>query len=944
MVVNTGVGYPRSPMATDYYAVATRDRRKLENILEGQPTVGTDLDPVTLVGQLQERVKLQEDESGRLLWRGTAGGHLQVTVARRMLQVSCSSDEDPLLLERFQELLRALQDSGLHVWDPRRKSWLPGDTEETRWWGLIEAKDTAVELRREALEKLGDRLFEKKRYAQAIPLMEEALALRPVLSRMSRLAMALDQLPNPDHERRIALLLASSATNPWWGDYRNASIAAEKLGDLDRAIAFEIFAWRTMPDKKAPTRLVRLLRQGGSAEASLAFARDIFRHIGEDDPWSWQQLISALGASNDSAEGLAVARKAEARHPGQCTRDLSTMLDQHARSLADQGQARAGRELVDEMVALASNATNHHRAGNFYFYRLHDDLRGLEHYRRGLALVPADPFLQASLGILRYRRREYEQAEELLRQAFEADPSYGYRGFHYANCLLERRRFVQAEEVAFLSIELSSQPVEGLHLLGHLYHPVGLLEDASQAFQAAVRCNPGFTKLHHDLFRVALDRGDVEAARGHLEDGLRHDPSCKHCSIGFIELALHLGQIEEAERLLATMREKDPENTDLLELAGRCSAAGQNLEVAEKYLRGVTRARPFHDGAWLELGKVLLARGRRQEAIQALETSLQQNGNLDRTRFEVLETALRDAGDPRATEVGSLRAAFDAELAAGRAAVQGFSKAPRWKSPAQAASPRAPMPADRTDMAFEQAVLLLELLALTPEMQAAIEREEHGLDLSAMRQRLHYITLLDPTGSGPQVLPYRARMRGLRWGEQLIEQLEIDTRRLRGAGVRLFATSPAWLPRRIACELDPLRLCLPLLGHRPPAYSILDLVDCAHQFPTFEEEMKRLDRWEETVWLRCENNDMHALPAPQLPLPRLRVAGFAGNQLSAIPPALATCKTLEVVDLSRNPISKLPADLSRLRHLRYLDLTRTSLSVSQIHKLRTELPDCHVKS
>lgn len=421
------------------------------------------------------------------------------------------------------------------------------------------------------------------------------------------------------------------------------------------------------------------LPQSEKKGASVASARDMLLRLGDGNELAWKQLISALAASGEVAEGLKAARQAEAALPGKFIGALCIMLERRAREFDDQERPDEGRALIDEMIERFPTAVNHHRAGNYYFLRLHDDHKGFEHYQRCLALAPVNPWIQASLGVLLYRRGEHAEAADLLRAAFTADPSDSFRAFHCANCLLEMRQGGEAEQVAFTSIERAARPTDALHLLGHLYHDLGRLDDALAAFRATLLCSPGMTKLHYDLFKLEMDRGDVDAARAHLDQGLASNPACRDCQAGRVELALHTGRFDEAKRLLDDARSQAPRDIQFQKLAALCAAAAGDLDSAEQQLREVVRARPFHDTAWFELGQILERAGRRRDAIEALEESLRRNANHDLKRVDLLEALLREVGDARATEIASRRATIVAELSAARAALRGFSQVPPWK-------------------------------------------------------------------------------------------------------------------------------------------------------------------------------------------------------------------------------------------------------------------------
>jgi hypothetical protein len=115
---------------------------------------------------------------------------------------------------------------------------------------------------------------------------------------------------------------------------------------------------------------------------------------------------------------------------------------------------------------------------------------------------------------------------------------------------------------------------------------------------------------------------EVTAAVQRYRQALRVDPNDKDANIGLGNLLFDSGQYEKAIDHYSKALEKDPRNADVrVDRAIAYHSLGQDPKAKEEMLR-VTRERPDHPNAWLNLGVVSAGTGDNATAIRAWEEYL----------------------------------------------------------------------------------------------------------------------------------------------------------------------------------------------------------------------------------------------------------------------------------------------------------------------------------
>ncbi len=194
-----------------------------------------------------------------------------------------------------------------------------------------------------------------------------------------------------------------------------------------------------------------------------------------------------------------------------------------------------------------------------------------------------------------FMRNDYEEAFRFLTQALDQNPEYA---------------------------DLYS-------MIGVIYHDKGRFGEAVKCFSKALEINPGYTEAKINLMILLQDIGRFDKAGNvlrHIQNSSDSfaqspDPTAKnklanlHAVTGdmYLMLDLHDSAIREYEEALshragfADIR---------LKLAKAYKDSGQ-YEISEVQCRACLKARPDYIDARIFLGAVLMAQGRRTQAIDA---------------------------------------------------------------------------------------------------------------------------------------------------------------------------------------------------------------------------------------------------------------------------------------------------------------------------------------
>ena len=160
---------------------------------------------------------------------------------------------------------------------------------------------------------------------------------------------------------------------------------------------------------------------------------------------------------------------------------------------------------------------------------------------------------------------------------------------------------------------------------------------------------PRSAPLHIELGWVALERKQIPAARAAFEDALRHAPGSLDAQSGLIATHLAGKDMNAARAQVAAWRKAAPANRSLDTLAARVELAAGKPEEAERILKAVVAADASHLEAYELLGRLYVAQGHLDRAIEQYQTMAERGASPTgpRTMVGMLHESKRDRANAK---------------------------------------------------------------------------------------------------------------------------------------------------------------------------------------------------------------------------------------------------------------------------------------------------------
>jgi tetratricopeptide (TPR) repeat protein len=259
----------------------------------------------------------------------------------------------------------------------------------------------------DALLKQGFELHRAARFAEALPLLQQAQQLRP-RDYFANLLVGIDLLRTGQPSKAVARLQLAARLRP------GEEIAPEYLGEAQADLGH--FAAAVVAYRQA------VERTRGSQETQVewaSFALERFRALGEelratDDGMEAQKRLAAGAepASPECAAGLPVLESALALKRTVKTEEILSVCY----------AAEAGRAVERVASAAGGSAAVHRLRGDIQLLLATDGKAAEAEYRQALLAEPRDPALLARLASAQLEAGDSEAARGSARQALAIDP------------------------------------------------------------------------------------------------------------------------------------------------------------------------------------------------------------------------------------------------------------------------------------------------------------------------------------------------------------------------------------------------------------------------------------------------------------------------------------------------------------------------------------------
>jgi tetratricopeptide (TPR) repeat protein len=206
-----------------------------------------------------------------------------------------------------------------------------------------------------------------------------------------------------------------------------------------------------------------------------------------------------------------------------------------------------------------------------------------------------NPDILYALGLASYQSGDLDRALYYLQQL----AGKGLPKVHYSLGLIYWRRmeFEHAERHFRLALEMEPESCDTAVALGETYLRNGKTREAVEVLRRASLLQPGDDLIERSLSQALLADGKGEEAASVLESIHQRNPDSADASYALAGVWLTLKRTEEAEQLLKASVLRWPGNAELYVLLGKMALLKSNRVRAEEYFRHALVIDPDHEEA-----------------------------------------------------------------------------------------------------------------------------------------------------------------------------------------------------------------------------------------------------------------------------------------------------------------------------------------------------------
>jgi len=322
------------------------------------------------------------------------------------------------------------------------------------------------------------------------------------------------------------------------------------------------------------------------------------------------------------AKGIALHQRGDFASAEQCYLQIMAREPRNSDALhllgvlkGQQGDYSNGARLIDEAISLKPRISAYHNNLGNLLAKSGDTAGAEKSYRRALRVDPQNGEAHLNLGKLQFERgdrearRSLKTAQRLSARSVEAQMSVGRLEEREGNAQLALNCYLTATK-------LNPSFAPAFIATGNAQLLLDKTQEAEESYRTAVRLDPESPDAHFNLANVLRADGRVLEAIELYRIALDFSPKGASDIQNNLGLALsELGQHKEARTALTKSIEIAADSSDgWFNLAKQATLVG-DLATAEFHLQKVLSLNPGHAAAHLELGNLMRADGRLEEAV-----------------------------------------------------------------------------------------------------------------------------------------------------------------------------------------------------------------------------------------------------------------------------------------------------------------------------------------
>ena len=210
-------------------------------------------------------------------------------------------------------------------------------------------------------------------------------------------------------------------------------------------------------------------------------------------------------------------------------------------------------------------------------------LRSEEHFFRGRALVQRARYDEAeselrtalelnpeaahalnALGLVFWKRNQFETAAGYFEQAMALSPGWTYPRTTLALLRMEQRRYSESEQLYRESMALDPDDSTSVHGLGQLQMLRGDWDAAQDTLERAIELHPGNAYAHHTLGELYRRQLRFEEAEQRFRLAIRLEPDEPAFAISLANLLRETGRVAAADGLFLDLLAATPDTPEVL--------------------------------------------------------------------------------------------------------------------------------------------------------------------------------------------------------------------------------------------------------------------------------------------------------------------------------------------------------------------------------------------
>ena len=182
-------------------------------------------------------------------------------------------------------------------------------------------------------------------------------------------------------------------------------------------------------------------------------------------------------------------------------------------------------------------------------------------YNKVLAAAPGNEVAHNNLGNTYQERGDFEQAVAAYRAALKSRPDYLEAWINLGNTLQKSGQTEPAIEALQRALQIQPDFPTALVNLGTTFQQAGRESEALSAYRRALTRNPASVQARNKLFRLLLERGEIDELEAQIAETRKHQPNNQMALACEAFAALMRGDRNRFEALYA--RDRNPVSTAL---------------------------------------------------------------------------------------------------------------------------------------------------------------------------------------------------------------------------------------------------------------------------------------------------------------------------------------------------------------------------------------------